>query len=74
MKSVPVLPLQPRRELVRQQIDVPVPVVYRNLEQFKKKILPLVMKGWSKTEGEDSVDKNFTQKICEKNELGQKYM
>ena len=54
MKSVPVLPVQPRRELVRQ-IDVPVPVVYRNLEQFKKKILPLVMKGWSKTEGEDSV-------------------
>ena len=44
-------------------------MVYRNLEQFKKKILPLVMKGWSETEGEDSVDKNFTQKICEKMNL-----
>ena len=30
-------------------------MVYRNLEHFKKKILSLVMKGWSKTEGEDSV-------------------
>ena len=54
VKSVPVLPAQPRRELVRQ-VDVPVPAVYRNLEQFKKKLFPLVMKGWSKTEGEDSV-------------------
>ena len=55
IKSVPVPPVQLRRELVRQQIDVPVPVVYHNLEHLKKKILPLVMRGWSKTEGEDSV-------------------
>ena len=55
VKSVPVPPVQPRRELVRQQIGLPVPVVYRNLEHFKKKILSLVMKGWSKTEDEDHV-------------------
>ena len=43
----------PRRELVRQVM--PVPVLYENLEHFKKRILPLKMAGWSKTENEDSV-------------------
>ena len=55
MKSVPPPPVAPRRELVRQQIDLPVPVVYRNFEHFKQKVLSLVMKGWSKTEDEDTV-------------------
>ena len=45
----------PRCELVQQQINLPVPVVYRNLEHFNKKILSLVTKRWSKTEDEDSV-------------------
>jgi hypothetical protein len=55
MKSVPPPPVAPRHELVRQQVDLPVPVVYRNLEHFKQKVLSLVMKGWSKTEDEDTV-------------------
>ena len=46
-------PTIPRREFVRQVM--PVSVLYENLEHFKKRILPLKMAGWSKTENEDSV-------------------
>ena len=42
VKSVPVPPVQPRRELVRQQIDVPVPVVCHNLTHLKKRYCHLL--------------------------------
>ena len=62
VKSIPPPPpVTPRRELVRQQIDVPVPVVYRNIKHFQQKILPLKMSGWSKKEDEDSVVFEFFQ-------------
>jgi hypothetical protein len=53
VKSTPTSATTTRRELVRHQLDKPV--VYHNLESFKKRILGLKMKGWLKTENEDSV-------------------
>ena len=53
MISVSPTPVTPRRELVRQEIGMPV--VYKNLKHFRAKILNVKMIGWSKTEEEDSV-------------------
>ena len=53
IKSISPSPVTTRRELVRPKLAVAVPVVYRNIEQFKKKILALKLRGWSKTEGND---------------------
>ena len=53
VKSTTTSATTTRRELVRHQLDKPV--VYHNLESFKKRILGLKMKGWLKTENEDSV-------------------
>ena len=62
VKSIPPPPpVAPRRELARQQIDVPVPVVYRNFKHFQQKILPLKMSGWSKKEDTDSIVFEFFQ-------------
>ncbi len=55
VKSIPATPVTPRRKVIRQPINLPVPVIYQNLDQFKRKILPLKLKGWSKIEDEDSV-------------------
>ncbi len=48
-------PVTPRHKVIRQPINLPVPVIYQNLDQFKRKILPLKLKGWSKIEDKDSV-------------------
>ena len=53
MKSIPSSATTARRELVRQELGKPV--VYHNLESFKKRILKIKMKGWVKIENEDSV-------------------
>ena len=53
MKSIPSSATTARRELVRQELGKPV--VYHNLESFKKRILKIKMKGWMKIENEDSV-------------------
>ncbi len=62
MKTIPPPPpVTPRRELARQQIDVPVPVVYRDFKHFQQKILPLKINGWSKKEDKDSIVFEFFQ-------------
>ena len=53
VKSIPSSATTTRRELVRQELGKPV--VYHNLESFKKRILKIKMKGWIKIENEDSI-------------------
>lgn len=53
VKSIPTSTTTARRELVRHELDKPI--VYHNLDNFKKRVLSLKMKGWLKTENEDSV-------------------
>ena len=38
---------------MRPELAVAVPVVYRNIEHFRKKILALKLRGWCKTENND---------------------
>lgn len=61
VKSVTPTPVTPRREPVRQEIGMPV--VYKNLKQFRTKIFNVKMVGWSKTEETDSVVFEFLHPI-----------
>ena len=53
VKTISPSPVTTRRELVRPELAVAVPVVYRNIEHFRKKILALKLRGWCKTENND---------------------
>jgi hypothetical protein len=53
VKTISPSPVTTRRELVRPELAVAVPVVYRNIGHFRIKILAL--RGWCKTENNDDV-------------------
>lgn len=55
IKSISPSPSTSRRELVRAEIVVPVPIIYRNLAHFKQRILPLKLGGWTRTENDNNV-------------------
>ena len=55
VKSISPSPATPRRELVRAEIPVQLPIIYRNLAHFKQRILPLKLRGWNKTENDNVV-------------------
>lgn len=53
IKTIPPTTEAPRRDIVRHKIDMPI--VYQNLEDFKKKIFRLKLTGWSKREVDDTM-------------------
>jgi hypothetical protein len=53
VKSVGAFTSTARRELVRQELGKPV--IYHNIASFKKRIIDIKMRGWSKRENEDTV-------------------
>ena len=59
VKSISPSPVTTRRELVRSELPVAVPVVYRIIELFRKRILGLKLSGWTKTESNDNDDVLF---------------
>ena len=58
-QNLPIRSISPSPVTTRQEL-----VGYRNIEQFRKKILALELSGWSKTEGND-VNNDVLFELCD---------